>query len=79
MLVALFIFLLNQGIFSGRGFMAKYEKKRPEAIKRSRLTGICWLIISLPIFALLFHFAIFAHILLLILGVLAIIFIVYSF
>lgn len=69
MIVALFVFLLHHRLFNGAGFARRFAKQRPEAIKRSRLAGICWFLLSLPFVALMFHFANFTHIFLVVLGV----------
>lgn len=78
MLVALYIFLLNQRLYSSKGFVPQYDNLHPEAIKRSRLMGICWLIISLPILALLFHFTLLTHILLILFGIVAMVYVFHS-
>ncbi|PIQ43995.1 MAG: hypothetical protein COV52_08860 [Gammaproteobacteria bacterium CG11_big_fil_rev_8_21_14_0_20_46_22] len=77
MLVALFVFLLQHRLFNGAGFAPRFAKQRPEAIKRSRLTGMCWLLISLPVLALMLHFAVLTHFFLMALGVAAVLFVLH--
>ena len=75
-LVALTIFLNFQHLYSGRGYRAKYDKQRPEAIRRSRITGFGLLLIAMPVTAILFHFTYFLHVILILLGILAVILVV---
>jgi proton-dependent oligopeptide transporter, POT family len=71
MLCGLIFFMFYRSVFSVQGAYTGFDNRRPEAIKRSRLSGLCFLGVSLPVTALSFHAAFLVHYLLIAVGIIA--------
>jgi proton-dependent oligopeptide transporter, POT family len=75
--VLLIVFLLYRKDFKHSGEVMAFVKTRPDAIKRSRMMGVCLVAISLPITAFLVRFASISNLILLVVGVMAVGLVIY--
>jgi len=73
--ICLLLFLVYRKDFKPREKNKQLTKLRPDAIRRHRRAGFLWILLSLPITAILLHFADFCNILLIVLGVLCVFFV----
>ena len=75
--VMLIVFMMFRKDFRIQTESVKYIKTRPDAIKRSRMTGVFLILAALPITAFLVRFSHFSNLILVVVGLFAVLLVIY--